>query len=154
MARNRKRDLTVGAAEHLRRTGDEDMDPRILRQLQKNRNASRQDIADGLAETIVLIGGGPLTVRKAKEELNAVLGKARNGVPQVVGDLKRTEDMTVVISMRDLAELIAAARHRETFGEALDAVGFKPHAGGRIIVGQGRKREPLQRSGNAGGSLE
>ncbi|QSY95917.1 hypothetical protein J2J97_08405 [Rhizobium bangladeshense] len=130
------------------------MDPRILKQLQENRNASRQEIADGLVETIVQIGGGPLTVRKAKDELSAVLGKARSGVPQVVGNLKKTKDMTVVISVQDLAELIAATWHRETFGEALDAIGFKPHAGGRIIVGQGRKRAPLQRSGNAGGSLE
>ncbi len=35
----------------------------------------------------------------------------------------------------------------------LDAIGFKPYAGGRIIVGQGRKRErSWQRSGNAAGA--
>jgi hypothetical protein len=128
------------------------MDARILKQFQVNRNASRQDITDGLVETIVQVGGDPLTVRKAKDELSAVLGKARSGFPQVIGNMKKADDMAVVISVKDLAELVSAARHQETFGEALDAIGFKPYAGGRIIVGQGRKRERLQRSGNAAGA--
>ena len=51
-----------------------------------------------------------------------------------------------------IAELVTAARQQETFGEALDAIGFKPYSGGRIIVGQGRKRERLQRSDNASGA--
>ncbi|OCP35745.1 hypothetical protein [Ensifer sp. LC163] len=130
------------------------MDARILKQVQDARNASRQDIANGLVETITQIGGEPLTVRMAKDELSAVLGQARNGIPKLIGNRKKTEDMTLVISLKDLAELATAARQGETVGEALDAIGFKPHTGGRIIVGQGRKREPLQRTGNADGSLK
>jgi hypothetical protein len=72
-----------------------------------------------------------------------VLGKARNGVPQVIGNIKKADDMAVVISVKDLAELVTAARQQATFGEALDAIGFKPYSGGRIIVSQGRKRERL-----------
>ena len=34
----------------------------------------------------------------------------------------------------------------------LDAIGFKPYSGARIIVGQGRKRERLQRNGAASGA--
>lgn len=128
------------------------MDARILKKMQVARNASRQDITDGLVDTIVQIGGDPLTVRKAKDELSAVLGKARSGLPQVIGNRKKSEDMVVVISLKDLAELVTAARQQETFGEALDAIGFKPYMGERIIVGQGRKRERLQRSGNASGT--
>jgi hypothetical protein len=127
------------------------MDARILKKVQVARNASRQDITDGLVETIVEIGGDPLTVRKAKDALSAVLGKVRDGVPQVIGNLKKVEDMAVVISVKDLADLVSAARRQETFGEALDAIGFKPYTGGRIVVGQGRKRERLQRSGSASG---
>ncbi|MCY1745888.1 hypothetical protein [Ensifer sp. SL37] len=120
--------------------------------MQARRNVSRQDITDGLAETVVQIGGDPLTVRKAKEELSAVLGKARNGVPQVIGNIKKADDMAEVISVKDLAELVTAARQQETFGEALDAIGFKPYSGGRIIVDQGRKRDRLQSSSNATGA--
>ena len=117
------------------------MDSRILERVRNARNASRQDLADGLVQTIVQIGGNPLTVRKARDELSAVLKRARNGIPQVIGNPKTTEDITVVISLKDLAELVTAAREGESFGEALDAIGFKPYTGGRIIVGQGHKRE-------------
>lgn len=126
------------------------MDARMLRQVA--RNASRQDITDGLVETIVQIGGDPLTVRRARDELSAVLRNARNGVPRVIGNHKKADDMAVVISVKDLAELVAAARQQETFGEALDAIGFNPYSGRRIIVGQGRKRERLQRDSAASGA--
>ncbi|MBO9128040.1 MULTISPECIES: hypothetical protein [unclassified Rhizobium] len=129
------------------------MDARILKRVQLARRVSRQDIIDSLVETIVQIGGDPLTVRKAKDKLSAVLGKARNGVPQVIGNIKKADDMAVVISVKDLAELVTAVRQQQkTFGEALDTIGFKPYSGGRIIVGQGRKRERLQRSSNASGA--
>ncbi len=122
------------------------MDPRIIKRVQESCSASRQAIADCLVETIVNASGDPLTVRKARDELSAVLRMARGGVPQVIGNLKKPNDLAVVISVKDLAELAAAARHQETFGEALDAIGFKPCTGGRIIVSQGNKRERLQRS--------
>ncbi|KQX15236.1 MULTISPECIES: hypothetical protein [Ensifer] len=119
----------------------ENMDARILKQVHQSRNASRQEIADGLVETIVQIGGEPLTVRRARDELSAVLRKARNGIPQLIGGPKTNEDMAVVISLKDLAELVTAACQGESLGEALDAIGFKPYPGDRIIVGQGRKSE-------------
>ncbi|CDZ55227.1 hypothetical protein [Neorhizobium galegae] len=122
------------------------MDPGIIKRVQESSSASRQAIADCLVETIVDASGDPLTVRKARDELSAVLRRARSGVPQVIGNLKKPDDLAVVISVKDLAELVTAARHQETFGEALDAIGFKPYTGGRIIVSQGNKRERLQRS--------
>ncbi|MBX5141557.1 hypothetical protein HJB79_22750 [Rhizobium lentis] len=108
------------------------MDARLLKQVQARRNVSRQDITDGLVETIVQIGGDPLTVRKAKDELSAVLGKARNGVPQVIGNIKKADDMVVVITVKDLAELVTAARQQEAFGggarrNRLQAVFRWPH---------------------------
>ncbi|MDK1376832.1 MULTISPECIES: hypothetical protein [unclassified Sinorhizobium] len=147
------RSLEVMATPPIPAESSENMDARILKQVQDTRNASREDIADSLVETIVRIGGDPLTVRKARDELSAVLGKARNGMPQLIGNRKESEDITVVISLKDLAELITAARQGETLGEALDAIGFKPYTGGSIVVGQGRKRELGQLArGNPGRS--
>ncbi|WP_457579187.1 hypothetical protein [Ensifer adhaerens] len=117
------------------------MDARILKQVQESRNASRQVLADRLVKTIVQIGGDPLTVRRARDELSAVLRKARNGIPQLIGSPTASEDMAVVIALKDLAEFVIAARQGESLGEALDAIGFKPYRGDRIIVGQGRKSE-------------
>ncbi|MBP2558139.1 hypothetical protein J2857_000890 [Neorhizobium galegae] len=125
------------------------MDPGIIKRVQESSGASQQAIADGLVETIVDASGDPLTVRKARDELSAVLRMARSGVPQIIGNLEKPDDLAVVISVKDLAELVTAARHQETFGEALDAVGFKPYTGGRIVVGQRRKRGHLRRSGDA-----
>ncbi|MEA3537060.1 hypothetical protein [Rhizobium sp. CC-YZS058] len=125
------------------------MDVRLFKQVRAACNASTEKVADGLVGTIVEIGGDPLTVRKAKDRLSAVLQKARNGVPQLVGGPKKGEEMAVVISVRDLAELVVAARQQETLGEALDAIGFKPYRGAHILVGQSRKRERLKRSGDA-----
>jgi len=119
----------------------ENMDARILKQVQETRNASRQEIADGLVETIAQIGGDPLTVRRARDELSALLRKARKGIPQLIGSPKTNEDMVAVIALKDLAELVIAARQGESLGEALDAIGFKPYTGDRIIVGQGRKSD-------------
>ncbi len=122
------------------------MDPRVIKRVQESCNGSRHAITDGLVDAIVQACGAPMTVRKAKDELSAVLRNARNGVPQIIGNLEKPDDLAVVISVKDLAELVTAARHQETFGEALDAIGFKPYTGSRIIVSQGNKRERLQRS--------
>lgn len=125
------------------------MDARLLEQVKVARNAITENFAERLVETIAQIGGDPLTVRKARDELSAVLKKALNGIPQLVGGTKKGDEMAVVISVRDLAELVVAARQQETLGEALDAIGFKPYSGARILVGRGRKRERLQRSSMA-----
>jgi hypothetical protein len=67
---------------------------------------------------------------------------------QLIG--RTPEDMTVVMSLKDLVELINVAAKPQSLGEALDAMGFEP-AGHGGAVGQGRKREPLtrHRRGNA-----
>lgn len=127
------------------------MDARLLEQAQAVCGSNTEVVANGLVQTIVQIGGGPLTVRQAKDGLSAVLRKARNGIPQLVGGPKNGDDMAVVISVRDLAELVAAARKQETLGEALDAIGFKPYSGARIVVGQGRNRERLRHRGDTYG---
>lgn len=120
------------------------MDARIIRYIQAAFGTNRSDTTNRLVEAIVQISGDPLTVQKAKDGLSAVLGRARNGVPQAIGSLANPNDIAVVISVRDLAELVTAARRQETLGEALDVVGFKAYSGDRVVVGQGLKRERLQ----------
>ncbi|MFF0950857.1 hypothetical protein ACFYE9_25280 [Rhizobium leguminosarum] len=121
------------------------MDPRVLKQIRETRTASKKDFVEGLGRTLVEVAGGALTVRKAKDGLSGVLRRAREGAPQIIGS---TEDAAVVISVKDLATLLGAAKE-QTLGEALDNVGFTPYRGGRIVIGAGRSRETLKRRGNA-----
>jgi len=120
------------------------MDARVLRQVRNTRTASRKDFIEGLSRALVEVAGGILTVRKAKDGLSAVLKRAREGAPQVIGS---TEDATVVISVKDLAALLGAAKE-PTLAEALRGAGFKPYKGDRIMVGERRNREPLKRRGH------
>jgi hypothetical protein len=121
------------------------MDARVLKQIRKSRAGSKEDFIEGLGRTLVEVAGGALTVRKAKDGLSAVLKRAREGAPQIIGS---TEDAAVVISVKDLAVLIGAAKE-PTLGEVLKGSGFKPYRSGRIVVGERRNREPLKRRGDA-----
>lgn len=121
------------------------MDARVLKQIRKSRSVPKKDFVEGLGRTIAEASGGALTVRKAKDGLSAVLKRAREGAPQIIGS---TEDAAVVISIKDLATLLGAAKE-PTLGEVLKGSGFKPYRGGRIVVGERRNREPLKRRGDA-----
>lgn len=118
------------------------MDERLVRRIQGAGRSSKQELETSLAEALVAVSGGALTVRSARDSLSAVLGKARQGTIQVIG--RKADDMTVVISLKDLVEAVSAAARPQTLAEALDAMGFKP-ASRRVTVRQGRKREPLTR---------
>jgi prevent-host-death family protein len=121
------------------------MDARVLRQIRQTRTASRKDFVEGLGRTLAEVAGGTLTVRKAKDGLSAVLKRAREGAPQVIGS---SEDAAVVISVKDLATLLGAAKE-PTLADVLKGSGFKPYRGGRIVVGERRTRETLKRRGDA-----
>ncbi|WP_327209976.1 hypothetical protein [Rhizobium leguminosarum] len=124
---------------------EEAMDARVLKQIRKTRTATKTEFAEGLGRTLAEVAGGALTVRKARDTLSGVLKRAREGAPQIIGN---TEDAAVVISVKDLAVLIGAAKE-PTLGEVLKGSGFKPYRGGRIVVGERRNREPLKRRGDA-----
>ena len=121
------------------------MDVRILKQVREMRTASKNDFVEGLGRTLVEGAGGTLTVRKARDGLSGVLRRVREGVPQIIGS---TEDAAVIISVKDLATLLDAAKE-QTFGEALDNVGFTPYRGARIVIGAGRNRETLKHRGDS-----
>ena len=121
------------------------MDRGLLKLVREAALRSKQDLESSLMATIIDLGGEPLTVRRARDGLSTVLRDARSGKMQVIG--RAPEDMTVVVSLRDLAELVSvASKPPKTFGEALDEMGFRPAVvGRRIIVGQGHPGGPLTR---------
>lgn len=121
------------------------MDVRVIKHVREMRTASKNDFVEGLGRTLVEVAGGSLSDRKAKDGLSGVLRRAREGVPQIIGS---TEDAAVIISVKDLATLLDAAKE-QTFGEALDNVGFTPYRGARIVMGAGRHRETLKRRGGS-----
>jgi hypothetical protein len=85
---------------------------------------SGRQLAEALAETIGK-GHERLTVRYAKDQLSAVLKRARSGEPQLIGE--NPDEQTVIISVTDLAALCQASAKTLTFAEALARVGAQPH---------------------------
>ena len=82
------------------------------------------ELRKGLVDAIVEVSGDPMTVRVAKDGLSSVLAKAKDGTAQLIG--RQTDELGVVLSVADLVELIKSASHPLSFGEALEASGFKP----------------------------
>ena len=119
------------------------MDERLVKRIRGVAHSSPPDIETSFLEMVAELGGAPLTVRRARDSLSAVLRKARSGTIQLIG--RTPEEMTVVMSLKDLVELVGAAAKPRTFGEALDAMGFKPAVGCKRVVRQGHKRNPLKR---------
>jgi antitoxin (DNA-binding transcriptional repressor) of toxin-antitoxin stability system len=100
------------------------MNERLAKRIQSTVFSTKQDIEHALVETLVDIGGQPHTVRSAKNSLSAVLGKAKKGEAQLIG--KTPEEMTVVMSLKDLVDVVSAAAKPQTLGESLRAMGFEP----------------------------
>ncbi|MDW9481830.1 hypothetical protein GOB57_24585 [Sinorhizobium meliloti] len=118
------------------------MDGRLVRQLSEIGDASDGDVIKELEQVLTSAAGGSLTVKAARDTFTKVLGKVRDGDMQVIG--RKTEDMAVVISLKDLAALIRSGARNMSFGSALDEVGFKP-LGRRIKIKKGVDQTPLRR---------
>ncbi|MCS4088590.1 type II toxin-antitoxin system Phd/YefM family antitoxin [Rhizobium sp. BK176] len=110
------------------------MDGRLVRQISELGETGDGDGIKELAQVLTAAAGGSLTVKAARDTLSKVLDKARGGDMQVIG--RKTEDMAVVISLKDLAALVRSASRPKSFGSALDELGFKP-LGRRIKVRPG-----------------
>lgn len=119
------------------------MEASHLRKIRKTMTESKEDLAKNLGHMLVEMAGETLTVRKARDGLSAVLKRAREGSPQIIGNVR---DAAVVISVKDLAALLGDARE-PTLAEALEGSGFSPYRGGHITIGERRSREPLKRRG-------
>jgi hypothetical protein len=119
------------------------MDERLVKRIRSALHSGSEDIGTCLIETLTELGGPPLTVRRARDSLSAVLLKARQGAPQLIG--RTRDEIAVMLSLNDLIELAREVARPQSFGEALDAAGFEPTTGRRLVVGQGLKRQPLKR---------
>lgn len=109
---------------------------------------NRKEAAAALVSAFRSVGVGRHTVRTARDRFDTIRSRARNGSPQVIGH--KSKDMTVVMSLAELFEIIQAAREKQSFGEALDAAGFNPVSTKEISVREGFPAEPLVRWKNKG----
>jgi hypothetical protein len=118
------------------------MDGRLVRQLSEIGDANESDVIKELEQVLTNAAGGSLTVKAARDTFTKVLGKVRGGDMQVIG--RKTEDMAVMISLKDLAALIRSSSKAMSFGSALDEVGFTP-LGHRIKIKTGVDQASLRR---------
>lgn len=118
------------------------MNGRLVRQLAELGDAGDAEVIKELEHVLTSAGGGSMTVKAARDTFTKVLGRVRGGDMQLIG--KKTEDMAVVISLKDLAAILRSQSKNLSFGSALDEVGFKP-IGRRIKIGQGVDSQPLRR---------
>lgn len=117
------------------------MDQRLVTALQTVGRMNKQEAAAVLASAFRAVGVGRHTVRTARNRFNNILAQARNGTPQLIG--ARPKSMMVVMSLGDLVDMVQVAATRQSFGEALDAEGFRPASVKKIVVREGFPAEPL-----------
>lgn len=117
------------------------MDQRLVTAIHAVSSMDRQEAATALVAALRAAGVGRHAVRTARERFDTIRNQARNGTPQLIGH--KAKDMTVVMSLYDLIEMTQAAAKKQSFGDALDAAGFRPVP---ISVREGFPAEPLVRS--------
>lgn len=119
------------------------MDERLVTAVQTLGNMDEQEAAIALVSAFRAIGVGLHSVRSARDRFDNILSQARDSTPQLVG--QKTNSMIVVMSLSDLVDIVQVAAKRRSFGEALDAAGFRPACGKKISVREGFPPEPLVR---------
>ena len=119
------------------------MDQRLVTTLQTVGSLTAREAATALVSAFSAMGAGRHPVRVAQDGFKAIAAQARNGTPQMIGN--KPKDMTVVVSLPDLVDIVQVAAKRQSFGEALDAAGFRPVSGKKIMVRDGFPAEPLVR---------
>lgn len=123
------------------------MDPRLVTAIHAVSSMDRKEAATALV-SFRSVGVGRHAVRIARDRFDDILSQARKGTAQLIGH--KSKDMTVVMSLAELVEMIQAAREKQSFGEALDAAGFNPVSTKEISVREGFPAEPLVRWKNKG----
>lgn len=98
------------------------MEKRVITELATISAADVSQIASEALKIILANSGDALSVRAARNNFSKLLSLVRGGDVQVVG--RKLEDMTVVISIKDLARLLADTRPL-SFGHAMDELGFR-----------------------------
>jgi len=119
------------------------MDQRLVTALQSVGSMNKQEAAIALVLAFRAVGIGLHSVRNARNRFNDIFAQARNGTPQLIGHKRK--DITVVMSLSDLVDIVRVAAAGQAFGEALDAAGFQPASGKKIEIREGFPPEPLVR---------
>jgi hypothetical protein len=119
------------------------MDQRLVTAVQTVDSMNKQEAASALVSALKVAGARRHAVRAARDRFNAIVAQARNGTPQLIG--ARPKNMTVVISLADLVDFVRVAAKGQSFGEALDAEGFRPVSCKKMAVRPGFPQEPLVR---------
>ena len=117
------------------------MDQRLVKALQTVGSMNRQEGATVLAAAFRAVGVGRHAIRAARDRFNYISTQARNGTPQLIGHKRK--GMIVVMSLCDLVEIVQVSAERQSFGEALDAAGFRPVSGKKVVVREGFLADPL-----------
>jgi hypothetical protein len=76
-----------------------------------------------------------------RDTFTKMLARVREGDMQLIG--RKTEDMAVMISLKDLATLVTSSAKTLSFGSALVEVGFKP-LGRRLKIAPRNERPSLR----------
>ena len=118
------------------------MSDRLVRQISEIGDTDDKDVVKELEQFLTATAGGSMTVKAARDTFTKVLGRVRGGEMQLIG--RKTEDMAVVMSLRDLAALVRSGSRNQSFGSALDEVGFKP-LGRKVGVKRASDQPPLSR---------
>lgn len=121
------------------------MDQRLMTALQTVGSMNRQEATATLVSAFAAVGARRHPVRAARDAFNDIVAQARVGTPQLIG--ARSKSMTVVMSLSDLVDIVQVAAKGQSFGDALDAAGFRPVSGKKIVVREGAPPEPLVRRG-------
>jgi hypothetical protein len=81
----------------------------------------------------------PVTIKSARDRFSQINRRAKEGYIQVIKGSPGEE--TVVVSVRDLAAMIHAARTGVTLADVFNATGFKPVKGKRLVMQEGLRSE-------------
>lgn len=119
------------------------MHQRLVTALQSVGSMGKQEAAAALVSAFVAAGASRHLVRTARDGFNDIFAQARKGAPQLIGH--QPKDMTVVVSLADLVDIVRVAAKGQSFGDALDAAGFRSASGNKLAVRQGFPQEPLIR---------
>jgi hypothetical protein len=120
------------------------MDERLVTAVQTLGSMNKPEAAIALVSAFRAVGVGLHSVRSARDRFDNIITHARNGTPQLIG--RNPSSMFVVISLDDLVDIVQVAAKRQSFGEALDAAGFQPVSGKKIVLREGYPAEvPVKR---------
>lgn len=126
------------------------MNGHLARQLSEIADSSESDAIREIEQVLTTAAGSSLTVKAARDTFTKVLSRVREGHMQLIG--RKTEDMAVIIALKDLAALISSSAKTLSFGSALDEVGFEP-LGRRIKIAP-RNTRPALRHNNVENETE